>query len=125
MCDDLRIFEGPSTGRCPVFRSSNLSSGLLKLVGKMVGHCYLMDGQGFPFLSKACYYYLCDQVDKALVFLTLDDLSESVKGIVLAVSFVDSVHVTACLLIPGLVCLSCILTGYVLCWSCHFIPLYT
>ena len=44
MCDDLRIFEGPSTGRRPVFRSSNLSSGLLKVVGKMVGHCYVPDG---------------------------------------------------------------------------------
>ena len=72
MCDALLIFEGTSTGRRPAFRSSKLSSGLLKVVGKMVGHCYLMDVQGFPYLSKACFYYICDRVDKALTLLTVD-----------------------------------------------------
>ena len=79
MSDTLRIFEG-SSGRRPVFRSSNLSSGLLKVVGKMVGHNYIIDGQGFPYLSPVCYYYLCKLPDKSLTLLRKEDLSDNVNS---------------------------------------------
>ena len=85
--DKLRIFEGPPTGRRPVFRVSNLSSGLLKVIGKMVGHSFLMDGQGFPYLSQCCYYYMCGcNVDEALSLVREEDLSENVKTLVSDVS---------------------------------------
>ena len=54
----------------------------------MVGHSYLMDGQGFPYLSRACYYYLCKQTDKSLTLLSNNDLSDNVKDIVCAVSYI-------------------------------------
>ena len=57
--DKSRIFEGPPTGRRPVFRVSNLSSGLLKVIGKIVGHSFLMDGQGFPYICHSAATIIC------------------------------------------------------------------
>ena len=87
MSDSLKIFEGPLTGRRPTFRVSNLSSGLLKVIGVMIAHSYVLDGQGFPYLSECCYYQLCGHIDKALTLVTQSDLSEQVRSLVSDVSF--------------------------------------
>lgn len=45
------IFEGSPFRLRPAYRASNLSSGVLKIVGMMIAHSLLLDGQGFPYLS--------------------------------------------------------------------------
>ena len=49
--DKLRLFEGPPNRRRTVFRISNLSSGMMKLLGCIVGHSIVLGHQGFPYLS--------------------------------------------------------------------------
>ena len=39
------------------------------ILGVMVGHSSLMDGQGFPFFSECCYYYLSGAMDKAITLI--------------------------------------------------------
>lgn len=80
------MFEGQPSGLRPVYRSSNVSSGLMKTVGKMVGHSLLMDNHGFPFLSKCCYFYLCGKVELAQTLVTDDDLSANVKAVITEVN---------------------------------------
>ena len=59
------LFEGLPCSLRPCYRATSLSSGLLTLVGTMVGHNILLDGQGFPYLSECCYYYIAGQIEKA------------------------------------------------------------
>ena len=47
-------------------RASSLSSGMLVTLGTMIAKSFILDGQGFPYLSEYCYYYLSGQSDKAL-----------------------------------------------------------
>ena len=80
--DNLKLFEG--NGNCvrPVYRLSNMSSGILKVTGTIIAHSYLLDGQGFPFLSECCYYYLCGCTDKAMTAITEEDLGKDVQLVV-------------------------------------------
>lgn len=78
----LRLFEGPDNRLRPVFRQSSLSSGMLTLLGKMVGHSILLDCQGFPFLSPACYYYMAGHTDTAISVTSMVDAGEHVKDAV-------------------------------------------
>ena len=68
-CERYGLFDGPSDQLRPAFRMSNLSSGLMCILGVMVGHSLLMDGQGFPFFSECCYYYLSGAMDKAITLI--------------------------------------------------------
>ncbi len=88
LSDSLKLFEGANNHLRPVFRLSNLSSGLLKVAGTIVGHSYLLDGQGFPFLSDGCYYYLCGCSDRAMTSITEADVSSHVQSLVKEVSYV-------------------------------------
>ena len=45
----IHVFDGPPKRFRPAFKTSTLSSGML---GYMVAHNILMDGQGFPFLAS-------------------------------------------------------------------------
>ena len=76
------LFEGLPCSLRPCYRATSLSSGLLTLVGTMVGHNILLDGQGFPYLSECCYYYIAGQIEKAVTCVTTNDVSEEVKFIV-------------------------------------------
>ena len=78
----LQVFEGPIQKLRPSYRASILSSGLLSTVGTMIGHSFVMDGYGFPYLSEYCFYYLAGNADKALTSITLDDVGEQVKLLV-------------------------------------------
>ncbi len=83
--EKYRLFEGPSDHLRPVFRMSNVSSGLLRVVGVMVAHSLLLDGQSFPYLSECCYYYLAGSIAKAISLVSENDLGEQVKSLVLEV----------------------------------------
>lgn len=67
----MNVFEGVSNRLRP---SSNLSSGILKSIGIMIAHSFLLDGQGFPFLSEYCFYYIADCYDRAVTCIGEDDV---------------------------------------------------
>ena len=80
--EKLGLFDGQPDHRRPAFKMSNLSSGIFKILGQMIGHSLLLDCQGFPFLSECMYYSLVGQVDKATTLISMNDLSENVKSII-------------------------------------------
>lgn len=73
------LFEGPSDRLRPSFRASSLSSGMLVTLGTMIAHSFILDGQGFPYFSEYCYYYLCGQSDKALTCIGNSDVGEQIQ----------------------------------------------
>ena len=64
LSDYLKIFEGPLTGHRQIFQVSNLSSGLLRVVGVMITQSYVVDGEGFPYLSSVVTINLVDMSTK-------------------------------------------------------------
>ena len=54
----IKLFEGEDNYLRPVTSAEARSSGLLKILGKMVGHSICQEGIGFPFLSPTCYWYM-------------------------------------------------------------------
>jgi hypothetical protein len=74
-----RFFEGPHNRLRPAFKASLLSSGLLTIIGTMIAHNILMDGQGFPYMADYVYYYIAGLMDKAVSCISLDDASQNVK----------------------------------------------
>ncbi len=84
--DRLHLFEGPPNRRRPFFRISNLSARILKLLGKIIGHSLILDHQGFPYLSPACYNYMVGNFDQALLLFTPEDASQKVQHVLSEVS---------------------------------------
>ena len=78
----MRLFEGPKYRLRPVFRQTSIASGMLSLVGKMVGHSIVLDGKGFPYLSPACYYYMAGWMERAISVLNIADAGERVQRVV-------------------------------------------
>ena len=76
------LFEGPPGRLRPTFKQSSISSGMLHILGRMIGHSIIMDGQGFPFLSPPCYYYMCGYLDKALSLVQQDDVGDHVNHVI-------------------------------------------
>ena len=81
MGKSLKLFEGHPNRLRPEFRSSHLSSGILRVLGRMVAHSFILDGQGFVGLAECCYYYLCGSTDSAIATITPDDMSEQVRSL--------------------------------------------
>ena len=84
--DTLGLFEGPPDRRRPVFRMSSLAAGIMKLLGRMIGHSIILDCQGFPYLSPACYRYMVGSYDQALPLCQPNDASQSVQHVLDEVS---------------------------------------
>lgn len=77
-----KLFEGPPNFLRPVCSAESRSSGLLKVLGTMIAHSIAQDGQGFPYLSPLCYWYLVAGEDVALDHLTLADVGADVRSLV-------------------------------------------
>ena len=77
----LDMFEGPPKRLRPAFKMSVLNSGILKILGQMIGHTLLMDGIGFPYLSPPCYYYMAGKWNTAITFITDEDVSSRVRHV--------------------------------------------
>ena len=58
----------------------------------MIGHSIILDYQGFPYLSPACYKYMIDNQDQALTLCRPDDASERVQHVLNEVS-ISLVHI--------------------------------
>ncbi len=76
------LFEGLPSRIRPTYRQSSISSGLINIVGKMVGHSVVMDGQGFPYFSPTCYYYMAGCNNRALSEISLADAGENVSHVI-------------------------------------------
>ena len=84
--DHVGLFEGPPNRRRPTFRISSLSAGMMRLLGRIIGHSIILDCQGFPYLSPACYSCMVGNHTKALSQCTLEDVSERVQRVLAEVS---------------------------------------
>lgn len=78
----IKLFDGTARNLRPHYSTQARSSGLLKILGSMVGHSILQDGIGFPYLSPLCYWYVIKGTDTTLNYVTLNDIGEDAKYIV-------------------------------------------
>ena len=88
----VHIFDGDNTSRLrPATSAMVRSSGLLKLLGKMISHSIYQDGVGFPYLSPACYWYLVGNEDMAIPYISVDleDLPRDSAALVTQVNFIN------------------------------------
>jgi len=76
------LFESTENGIRPVFRQPTLSSGMFTTVGRVIGHSIIMDQQGFPYFSSACYYHLFGNIDTAICETNMGDVGSHVKHLV-------------------------------------------
>ena len=76
------LFESTENGIRPVFRHTALSSGMFTTVGRVIRHSIIMDQQGFPYFSPACYYHLSGNVDTAISETNMGDVGSHVKHLV-------------------------------------------
>lgn len=79
-----KLFEGPQdTHRYrPICTAEVRSSGLLEVLGTMVAHSISMEGIGYPYLSPLCYWYIIGGEERALEYLSIDDVSAGVASVI-------------------------------------------
>ncbi|XP_019855226.1 PREDICTED: uncharacterized protein LOC109584088 [Amphimedon queenslandica] len=53
----VHLFDDPSNCVRPSSSAIAKLSGLLKILGTMIAHCFCQEGFGFPYLSPVCYLY--------------------------------------------------------------------
>lgn len=70
----IELFEGPLNHLRPSCSAMAKLSGLLKMLGAMISHCFCQEGIGFPYLSPTCYWYIVGGEQKALKFSSVHDL---------------------------------------------------
>ena len=88
----IRLFDGPMNHIRPAATAEARSSGLLKVLGSMISHSISQDGIGFPFLSPTCYWYLVGGEEKAIEFITTEDLPADSASVVTEVCISDCMH---------------------------------
>ena len=71
----VKLFSGPSHKCRPLCTAE---SGLFKLLGMMIGHSLSQDGIGFLYLSKTCFWYMFQGEEKALEYMSADDVVSTV-----------------------------------------------
>ena len=70
----IKLFDGPPGYLRPACTAIVRSSGLLKLLGKMLAHSIYQDGIGFPYLSPITYWYLIGGENMAIQYASTKDL---------------------------------------------------
>ena len=70
----IHIFDGPTNYLRPACTAEVRSCGLLKVLGTMIAHSFCQDGLGFPYLSPTCYSYITGGEEKALEFVSTEDI---------------------------------------------------
>ena len=81
----VRLFDGPSNSLRPVCTAESRSCGLFRVLGTMIGHSICLDGIGFPYLSAASYWYMVGGEERAMEFVSLDDVGADVASVVFKV----------------------------------------
>ena len=85
-----RFFDGPPNSLRPYYSAANRSSGIFKILGRIVGHSIFQDGIGFPHLSALCYWYVAAGEQAALQYLTLKDVGADCCNFIRQVSATKS-----------------------------------
>lgn len=70
----VELFDGPMNCLRPLCTAVARSSGLLKILGKMLAHSIRQDGIAFPYLSPVCFWYVIGGEDMAIQYATIDNL---------------------------------------------------
>lgn len=70
----IDLFDGTENFLRPAVSAVARSSGLLKILGRMISHSVFQDGIGFPYLSPTCFWYLIGKEDMAIQYVSLEDL---------------------------------------------------
>lgn len=65
-----KLFEGEAGHLRPILKQSSVSSGILVTMGRVLGHSIILDGHGFPCLSKACFVYSYFAVCSSCTFVS-------------------------------------------------------
>ena len=78
----VRLFDGPSHCCRPCCTAESRSSGLFKILGSMVAHSICQDGIGFPYLSPTCYWYLIGGDERAMEFVSVEDVGADVVSVI-------------------------------------------
>jgi len=74
---NINLFEGNSGHLLPIHCTSYLDSGLFYVFGKVVGHCILHVGCGFPSLSPAMARFIADgEPDTASSLVSIDNIPD-------------------------------------------------
>lgn len=72
-----KLFEGQAGCLMPFYNASNVFSGMMKTLGKMIAHSIVQCGIGLPVFSPVCYWYLISgNVSKALAYANLTDIRD-------------------------------------------------
>lgn len=70
----IHLFDGATNLLRPSVSAIARSSGILKILGKMLSHSIYQDGIGFPYLSDVCYWYLIGGENMAIQYVSITDL---------------------------------------------------
>lgn len=85
-----RFFDGPPNSLRPYYSAANRSSGIFKILGRIVGHSIFQDGIGFPYLSALCYWYMAAGEQAALQYLSPNDVGADCSNFICQVSATKS-----------------------------------
>ena len=83
-----KLFDGQPHSIRPRYTAESRSPGLFKALGRMIVHAVAQDGVGFPYLSRACFWYIAAGEDQALQFIELSDVGADVAHVVTQVSVI-------------------------------------
>jgi len=78
----LKLFDGPPHSLRPACTAMSRSCGLFKVLGKMIGHSIGLEGIGFPYLSRACFWYMVRGEDVAMELASVEDVGCDVQQVI-------------------------------------------
>jgi hypothetical protein len=72
-----KLFEGPPGRLMPLYSTSLIFSGLMKILGRMMAHSIVQCGVGMPVFSPVLYWYvITGDVSQSLSYANLQDIRD-------------------------------------------------
>ena len=84
----MHLFDGETHLLRPATSAIARSSGILKILGKMLSHSIYQDGIGFPYLSPLCYWYLIGNKNMAIEHVSLADIPSDSASFIKEVMYI-------------------------------------
>lgn len=73
----FKLLEGSDHRKLPAYNSTSIHSGLMEVLGRLIGHGILQSFIGFPCFAPPVYWYIATgDVHKALCYVTVDDVRD-------------------------------------------------
>lgn len=74
---NFKLLEGSDHRKLPTYNSTSVHSGLMEVLGRLIGHGVLQSFIGFPYFAPPVYWYIATgDVHKALCYATVDDIRD-------------------------------------------------